>query len=216
LPWEYRVRPATRTALGIVLLITVVVLPSWVTAQDSLFVEPRTHSFEDDETLPVAPPPHVFRHAFLFTASFVDEEQSDDTFLGGAYRFIALPSLDLGLLLAFSARLDEVYTLEPLRPRLWLQRQEDKRFLVSLSIDKAQTLWKWFGVYGALGAGYSWGKYAGTDVDPESKWTAVGDLGLTGRFGVNEGRLVLRIGYQYADRVTSDKNTIYLAIGVGI
>ena len=208
--------------IGYVLLVCLCMMPRLVFAQgriantsDSTYVPVDTAQVVNE--MKEVEAPRVYRHAFLFTASLAtDESNRDDFFLGGAYRFIASPSLDLGFLLSFSARLGEVYTLEQLRPHFFLQREERYRFLVSLSVDKVQDLSGWFGVYAGVGAGYSWGDYEGTGIDPEATWTSVVDVGLSGRFVQNPGRMVVRVGYRYADRVTSDKHAGYIAVGVGL
>ena len=159
----------------------------------------------------------VYRHTFFVTWSFGEDiNQGGSIFLGGSYRFTVWPAQDLGLLLAFSGRIDAAFTLEQIRPRFFLQREESARLLISLSVDKVFNIVEWFGAYAGAGAGYSWGSYAGTTVDPESTWTAVLDVGLTGRFTVSSGGVVVRLGYQYADRVTTKPNTGYIAVGFGL
>lgn len=159
----------------------------------------------------------VYRHTFLVTWSFgEDKNRGSSSFLGVSYRFTAWPAQDFGLLLAFSGRIDKAFTLEQIRPRFFLQREESARWLISLSVDKMFNIVQWFGAYAGAGAGYSWGSYAGTTVDPESTWTAVLDVGLTGRFTVSHGGWVVRLGYQYADRVTTKPNTGYIAVGYGL
>jgi opacity protein-like surface antigen len=187
------------------------------TRRDSTYISGDAATEQSTTESDTSKVPRVFRHTFFFTMSFgEDTSQGGSAFLGGAYRFIAAPAWDLGLLLAFSARGDEAYTLEQIRPRFYLQLKEKYRFLVSLSADKVFMMKGWFGAYAGAGVGYSWGEYEGTERDPESKWTPVVDVGLTGRFGMDSGRFVVRIGYQYADRATSEPDTGYIALGIGI
>ncbi len=207
--------------IGFVMLICLCLASAPVSAQRTTYI-PRDSTYAPVDSVPIATdtaeirPPRIIRHVFLFSWTLAtDDDGRDDNYLGGAYRFVAVPSADLGLMLAFSGRLNEVYTLEQIRPRFFLQREETYRFLASLSVDKVQNLMKWFGMYAGVGIGYSWGDYDGTEIDPESTWTPVVDIGLTGRFKMDQGRFVLRVGYQYADRITTDKHASYVAIGVG-
>jgi len=167
---------------------------------DSAYVEPG--------------PPSRFMHTVLFTLSSVETKRDNEIFLGGAYRFGYRP-WDLGILASFSGRTEVTYTLEPIRPNLYLQREERYRLLFSLSLDKVLMLYKWFGLYGGVGIGYSWGDYEGTEINPRSTGTAVLDVGINCRFPLKASFFPVRIGYRYVDRVTSDNQHVYFAFGVG-
>jgi len=182
-------------------------------ASDSARVKYATDETEAPVDTAFVRPPKTFRHTILITTTFDDE---NDFFLGLAYRFIVLPELDIGILAAGAARPENKYTLEEIRPHFYLQLQEYYRALLSLSVDKVQHISGVFGVYGGVGASYCFGDYSGTDRKAPTAWSAIVDVGLSVRSNGNPARFVLRAGYQYADRVTSGDNAIYLALGVGL
>ena len=159
-----------------------------------------------------------FRHTILVTLTVSDQlndSEDLDYFLGGSYRFTVVPQIDLGFLAAFSIRLNNVYTLDQLRPNFYLQREESIRGLAYISVDKGQMFNGWVCAYAGVGVGYTWGDYVGTEVDPEDEWTPVVDVGFLLRKTGSEARAEWRIGYQYADRVTSGTHAFYVALGGG-
>jgi hypothetical protein len=160
-------------------------------------------------------PPLRFMHTLLFTVLPLQTVSDNQLFLGGSYR-LGIPEYDAGLMVAFTARTEKAWTLEPIRPRFFMQREEGFRGTISLSIDKVQMFSKIVGAYAAVGAGYSWGTYKGTEEGSESAWSTVVDVGGITRFGVKKGFIPLRIGYQYMDRVTSDNHAMFIGVGWGI
>ena len=138
----------------------------------------------------------------------------DDAFVGGTYRFLASPHSGAGPFVSFDGRSETYTALEQIGPHLFVQRRE-MRYLGALGLDGSLYFAANAGVFAAAAAGYTFGSYEGTQVEPEEGWTPVFRAGLLGRLRMTHDTVThLRLGYEYADLRSVASNRAYLAVGV--
>lgn len=138
----------------------------------------------------------------------------DDNFAGGAYRFRPSVAVNAGLVAGATVRLENVHTLQELRPHYNLQREEATRLLAWAGAEGVLHLAGPVGAYAGLAVGRCIGDQSGTSVDPESAWTPVIDAGLSYNVQYEGMGGMVRAGYQYANRVTSDDHAASLGLGL--
>lgn len=162
------------------------------------------------------PPPKVETHQYgpeSRFAGFIDFTiNKDDEWLGATFCGAVSQRLQLGAFFSFSGRLTPQKTLVEIEPNFYMQREEE-RWLVSGGLDKILQLHRSVAIYLEAGAGYTFGDYNGTEAKPEDGWTPYLASGFSIRPFIGKGILVLRLGYQYADRKMEAKNWLYFGLG---
>jgi len=162
------------------------------------------------------PPPRVETHQYGQGSRFAGFVEfminKDDEWLGVTFCGAVSQRLQLGAFFSFSGRITPQRTLVEIEPNLYMQREEE-RFLVSGGLNKILQLNRSVAIYLDAGAGYTFGEYNGTEAKPEDGWTPLLAAGVSIRPFIGKGYLVLRLGYQYADRKLEAKNWLYLGLG---